>query len=103
MAKQIIFTNYNDKVEVGILTNNGIVICGSSGQELLVDDCVILTIYSTWVQLEAEIAGSEDTLYRIQTKLEKISKSKLEAIYNLPSDQIHAALLDALNEKDLGY
>lgn len=101
MAKQIIFTNYDDQVEAGILTNDGIVICGSGGGEILVDDCVILATYSNWVPLEAEITGSEDTLYRIQTKLEKIPKKKLKAIYELPSDKIPVALLDALNEKDL--
>lgn len=101
MAKQVIFTNYDDQVEAGILTNNGIIICGSSGFEIPADDCVILATYSTWVQLEAEITGSEDTLYRIQTKLEKIPKNKLETIYNLPSDRIHAALLDALDISSL--
>lgn len=100
MAKQVIFTNYNDKVEAGILTNNGTVICGSNGFEIPAKDCVILTTYSRWVPLEVEITGSDTTLYRIQTKLEKIPKSKLEAIYKLPSDKIPVALLDTLNEKD---
>lgn len=101
MAKQIIFTNYDDCVEAGILTEDGKVICGSSGKEILVDDCVILATYSYWVPLEAEIAGSGDTLYWIQTKLNNIPTKKLEAIYELPSDKIPVALLDALNEKDL--
>lgn len=101
MAKQIIFTNYNDKVEAGILTNNGTIICGSNGFEIPADDCVILAIYSKWAPLEAEITGSDTTLYRIQTKLEKIPKSKLEAIYELPSGKIPVALLNALNEKEL--
>lgn len=100
MAKQVIFTNYNDKVEAGILTNNGTVICGSNGFEIPAKDCVILTTYSRWVPLEVEITGSDTTLYRIQTKLEKIPKSKLEAIYKLPSDKIPVVLLDTLNEKD---
>ena len=101
MAKQVIFTNYNDKVEAGILTNNGTVICGSNGFEIPAKDCVILKIYPKWVEFEAEITGSDTTLYRIQTKLGKIPKSKLEAIYKSPSDKIPVALLDALNEKDL--
>lgn len=101
MAKQIIFTNYDDCVEAGILTEDGKVICGSDGREILVDDCVILATYSSWVPLEAEIAGSGDTLYWIQIKLNNIPKKKLEAIYELPSDKIPVALLDALNEKDL--
>nr|DAG21805.1 MAG TPA: hypothetical protein [Caudoviricetes sp.] len=101
MAKQVIFTNYNDKVEAGILTNNGTVICGSNGFEIPTDDCVILKIYPKWVELEAEITETETTLYRIQTKLEKIPKSKLEAIYELPSGKIPVALLNALNEKEL--
>lgn len=103
MAKQIIFTNYNNKVEAGILTNNGTVICGSGGFEIPANDCVILAIYSKWVELEAEITGDETTLDRIQGKLEDIPKSKLEAIYKLPSDKIPVALLDALNERDLNY
>lgn len=101
MAKQVIFTNYNDKVEAGILTNNGTVICGSGGFEIPADDCVILKIYPKWAELEAEITGDETTLDRIQGKLEDISKDKLEAIYELPSGKIPVALLDALNEKDL--
>lgn len=100
MAKQVIFTNYNDKVEAGILTNNGTVICGSNGFEIPAKDCVILKIYHKWVGFEAEITGSDTTLYRIQTKLDNIPKRKLEAIYELPSDKIPVALLDALNEKD---
>lgn len=101
MAKQVIFTNYNDKVEAGILTNNGTVICGSNGFEIPAKDCVILKIYHKWVGFEAEITGNDTTLYRIQTKLDNIPKRKLEAIYELPSDKIPVALLDALNEKDL--
>lgn len=101
MAKQVIFTNYNDKVEAGILTSDGTIICGSNGREILIDDCVILAIHSSWKPLETEITGSDTTLYRIQTKLEKIPKNKLEATYELPSGKIPGALLDALNEKDL--
>lgn len=48
MAKQVIFTHHNDKVEAGILTDNKIVICGSNGFEIPADDCVILTTYSSW-------------------------------------------------------
>lgn len=103
MAKQIIFTNYDDCVEAGILTEDGKVICGSSGKEILVDDCVILTTYSYWVPLEAEITGNGDTLYWIQIRLNNIPKKKLEAIYELPSDKIPVALLEALNEKNLDH
>lgn len=103
MAKQIVFTNYDDQVEVGILTNDGVVICGSTGFEISVDDCVIITTLENWEDIEPLSMGETGATYlMIMNKaMDNISKKDLERIYNSPTEEVAERLQNRLTKEVL--
>lgn len=103
MAKRVVFTNYDDQVEIGILTNDGIVICGSTGFEIPVDDCVIITTLEGWEDIEPSLVGETSAIYLMlmNEAMDNISKKDLERIYNSSHEEVAEKLLNRLTKEVL--